>query len=613
MKHFIQNLRWFTLSLLLAIGSTMWADEVTDVLTRNSLGLTQTDQNYANFSNATITSAAVYAGRAATNYGKCIQLRSSGNDTGIYTTKTGGKVRAISVTWNTATNSEKQLNIYGKNTAYSAPAELYGTSKGTLLGSITSTTNQTVIVSDDYEYIGIVSNNGALYLDDITIVWEDGKTDNTDPIDPAVSFAQDPFEVEVGKTATNTITKPYNLDVKYSIDNNIATIDEETGAVTALTEGTATVTATWDEVEHRYYAGSTTYTLNVIPRKPATIYEKVTNVNQLVAGNEYIIVAPGYDKAMGEISTNSTSSYRDAVNVTIESDNKIYITNEAVAVLTLGGTTGAYTFYDSDNELYLSYTGSNNTLNSATSSTATGTKWTINDNFGISNATSTTRIIRYNPGSPRFACYTGGQQEACLFVKTESVNMSRVGYTTLYYGATALEVPEGLKAYTYKQTEDGIAVETTYEEGDAIPAGEAVVLQGEPNMLYTFKPVTTDKKASTTNALHGSDVAAMTTGGDKYYALSLNAKSEPESVGFYFVEEGGAAFKCPAHRAYLALTDNGNGVKSFYTFGETEATGISNIATSTTNAGTIYNLQGQRVNVPTRGIYIVNGKKVFIK
>ena len=46
---------------------------------------------------------------------------------------------------------------------------------------------------------------------------------------------------------------------------------------------------------------------------------------------------------------------------------------------------------------------------------------------------------------------------------------------------------------------------------------------------------------------------------------------------------------------------------------ETLPTGIGTVKVQTTADGVYYNLQGQRVDNPTKGIYIVNGKKVIVK
>ena len=42
-------------------------------------------------------------------------------------------------------------------------------------------------------------------------------------------------------------------------------------------------------------------------------------------------------------------------------------------------------------------------------------------------------------------------------------------------------------------------------------------------------------------------------------------------------------------------------------------TGINNIAAETLKTAVIYNINGQRVSQPSRGLYIMNGRKVAIK
>lgn len=144
-------------------------DEVVDVLNRALTGVTGT--SYTEWSGKTVTSAAVYAGQSAGG-NESIQLRSSNSNSGIVTTKSGGKAKKISVTWNSNTSSGRTLNIYGKNTAYSAATDLYNTSnQGTLLGTIVYGTSTELVIEGDYEYIGLRSNSGAMYLTEIQITW----------------------------------------------------------------------------------------------------------------------------------------------------------------------------------------------------------------------------------------------------------------------------------------------------------------------------------------------------------------------------------------------------------------------------------------------------------
>ena len=42
------------------------------------------------------------------------------------------------------------------------------------------------------------------------------------------------------------------------------------------------------------------------------------------------------------------------------------------------------------------------------------------------------------------------------------------------------------------------------------------------------------------------------------------------------------------------------------------ATGINTLSTKSPAEGTVYDLMGRRVKTPSKGIYIVNGKKIFI-
>ena len=42
-------------------------------------------------------------------------------------------------------------------------------------------------------------------------------------------------------------------------------------------------------------------------------------------------------------------------------------------------------------------------------------------------------------------------------------------------------------------------------------------------------------------------------------------------------------------------------------------TGINDVKNESSNVRTVYDLQGRKVDNPSNGIYIVNGKKVFVK
>lgn len=215
----LKNLQQKALLLLLVLvggGMTASAEKVTDVLDQTLTGVTGT--NYTAWSGKTSNSDAVYAGQCAGG-NNAIQLRSNNSNSGIITTASGGKVKKVVVTWNSNTASGRTLNVYGKNTAYSAATDLYNSSnQGTLLGTIVNGTSTELTIEDDYAFIGFRSASGAMYLDKVEITWEVASA--TDPIITAE-------DVELAFDATNGT-------IAYSIEN----------AVEGTTL-TATTTAEW--------------------------------------------------------------------------------------------------------------------------------------------------------------------------------------------------------------------------------------------------------------------------------------------------------------------------------------------------------------------------------
>ena len=57
------------------------------------------------------------------------------------------------------------------------------------------------------------------------------------------------------------------------------------------------------------------------------------------------------------------------------------------------------------------------------------------------------------------------------------------------------------------------------------------------------------------------------------------------------------------------FTDN----NPFYPIKSTNPTGIEEITDNRAESTDIYDLQGRKVKNPSKGIYIINGKKVFVE
>jgi hypothetical protein len=97
-------------------------------------------------------------------------------------------------------------------------------------------------------------------------------------------------------------------------------------------------------------------------------------------------------------------------------------------------------------------------------------------------------------------------------------------------------------------------------------------------------------------------VSSGSTAGDG--TIFVLAKKE-KGIGFYKLANGE---KVPAGKGYLVIDSN---APEFLGFGG-DATGINEVK-AVEAKGEFFNLAGQRVAKPAKGLYIANGKKVIIK
>lgn len=220
---------------------TVTSVTVTDTLNNSFVG-GNTDTSYIEWSDKIGTSGAKYNGQSAGG-NKSIQLRSNNSNSGIVTAVSGGKVAKITVVWNTNTADGRTLDIYGKNTAYSKATELYSSStQGTKLGSIKKGTSTELIVTGDYEYIGLRSNSGAMYIDSITIEWTaataggEGGTEVTTTTYSDSAFAlRCAVDAKLANIANVTAfgikVSAGGKDVYYTADASSWTVDDKNGLV----------------------------------------------------------------------------------------------------------------------------------------------------------------------------------------------------------------------------------------------------------------------------------------------------------------------------------------------------------------------------------------------
>ena len=97
-------------------------------------------------------------------------------------------------------------------------------------------------------------------------------------------------------------------------------------------------------------------------------------------------------------------------------------------------------------------------------------------------------------------------------------------------------------------------------------------------------------------------------GSDPYTAYIFGKKKE--TIGFYKVDDSGNSLA--AHKAFLAVPTT-VGAPNFIGFDFSNPTAIESIEVAKEGVKNAYNLAGQRVANPTKGLYIVNGRKVVLK
>ena len=209
-------------------------------------------------------------------------------------------------------------------------------------------------------------------------------------------------------------------------------------------------------------------------------------------------------------------------------------------------------------------------------------------------------------------------------------------YTTLYVDFP-FQIKGDVKAYTIEGVEaknaDGYyfaKVKKLAQQGDVVPAQTAVVLEcnstnpADNQLLPTGDeaPVTSNNRlcgmffGSAINGLTVKDGAGndYNVAHDNIRAFNINTADSRNPIGFYKVKSN--VTNIPGNKAFLVLTNAEAQAKGFVLeFEDGGTTGIETIENSknSTEDGVYYDLQGRRVENPTRGVYIVNGKKVVIK
>lgn len=192
--------------------------------------------------------------------------------------------------------------------------------------------------------------------------------------------------------------------------------------------------------------------------------------------------------------------------------------------------------------------------------------------------------------------------EVTYGIKYPLVTLNEFGYATFSFKTDVQLSGSVVKAYTAKL--EGNSLFCTEVADGLIPAGNGVILVGQPSATaqvvgYENAPALTNNDLIATTTAGGSLAKVPTTGNN--YVLGGNV----------FVQFTGTSFN--ADEAFINISNGSSGVAEYdIIFGEEgKTTGIVEFEKSSTT--TYYDLQGRKVEHPTTGVYIINGKKTVIK
>ena len=183
------------------------------------------------------------------------------------------------------------------------------------------------------------------------------------------------------------------------------------------------------------------------------------------------------------------------------------------------------------------------------------------------------------------------------YVESLPLSVGAAGYATLI-APVALEIPADVEVYT-AAFEEGKAKLTSIS--DVIPANVGVVVKAAKG-TYNFNITTTENVA--TSALNGVPNTANVASESAAFILA-NGK---HGVGFYKLSSANRTIH--GFRAFYTAPAEAQAVSAFLL--EDNVTGIEEIETSADKAP-IYDLSGRRVAKAEKGVYIQNGRKIFVK
>lgn len=180
-------------------------------------------------------------------------------------------------------------------------------------------------------------------------------------------------------------------------------------------------------------------------------------------------------------------------------------------------------------------------------------------------------------------------------------------YASLYVDYPVQVTSENVKVYT--GTVSGNTLQMTEANDKIIPANVGVVLVGNTESETSAALSIANSAGTVAHGVITGSITDVHIQGyqDQYLVLGVS-NEEPQSVGFFQP----TVATIPAYRAYIPKSAT-QSVRGLYFNFDGETTSIDPTVLTPAKEETIYDLSGRRVNKTVKGIYIKNGKKIYVK
>lgn len=355
-------------------------------------------------------------------------------------------------------------------------------------------------------------------------------------------------------------------------------------------------------------------TKEILPRNANDIVEVVvtsgdwikTDLADLTEDDIFVIVGKVAFNSYAMSNNNGTSA-PTAVKVTVSENTLSGEIADNIKWKLSGNATDGYTFYpNGDTESWLYCTSSNNGVKVGTDD---ANIFTLKNNY-LYNTGQERYVGIYN--SQDWRCYTTinsnieGQSFSFYKKKSANVMLSASGYAT-YCSDKALDFTN-IKKQNYRawyiSKVEGTTVTFTEITG-TVKAGEGIILYGTPGAKCSLPYAESGEELSNNKLVGTLTPTAITTVEGDYTNFGLSGGE------FKKINSG----TIPANKAYLpVLTSSLNSEARLTIVFDDGTTGVNDVRGKMNEVGdSIFDLQGRKVSKPTKGLYIMNGKKVFVK